>query len=1287
MQKVVSYFKQKITLRITSLAILLAAVLLFSVTTIFAAPPGTQYNPAETLDPSCLPSDVNCSVDISSTGGDITIGDDVISGTADRILFLDDAGNLDDSADLLWDDANKIFEVGDVSGLANETYFSLDDASQNITLLNYPAADYLFSVSSDPLMGGLIPGGAMGWSKTSTGEGTSLVLGDLTATGGADVQGSFAYSNATQSNIAAVTVKSDRLNASYTTTTGGDGGTDSVDHGIRLIGDELIIDYRNDTQGISQNIQLTDTGINIRSLEEILIGDVGTDANGTMLTINDENEIFNVSATPNTGYTNIFETSNNIAGVALEGSALLHTKDATNEKAMIFAGDGTAIGRSDTTLYLGYFDDTLDNTSTAILEPDYISLILNSNTGDDVEGGFIAVPAQTSIGYVNATAEMTSGLSFQEDLAFLEHRNTTTLVASSIQVDESGILSTIYGGGTTSFTVNNTTAGQNLLNIADTGVVTFNSAYSFPSSDGSSDQVLQTNGTGTLSWVDMTASQGEPVTNYRLARELNVPYKEENTQVVQIPEFDDPVAPDVYDVGGSNDLIYIEEHDILFSPVRNDPPAFVRFNNPDDLTDYTYFELTGMGDYSHPDSVTYSEHTGKIYAPLSDYGYNENNLRIVEIDPVTLAYSLVIDYDIGEPIGGPKATIVDNHIFVTNSYYTPGVYKFNLDTFNFVDDAVFVSETDNGLSPIETDGTHIYVHTYFNSTTHTVGKINADTMIVEDTAVYNPGTYSGSSSGSYDDMVVWGNYIYVILGDLDVGFNNIVKINKDDLTDRTYLDLGGDSTALAGIFTDGRYIYYGGQGNTLGRFDPETNTGELYDASDFPGSSINELTTDGSRIFFTGYGALPVSGTGFVGRLSFFEGLIETYVLDANGNKLSTLDKVNSRMGINNGTPDYTLDVNYNGAGIVSRFTSTDGNCTINPAVVGGISCSSDETLKKDIEPIEESQLDKLSQISPVEYHWKNDENQDEKTFGFIAQDVQEILPELVSLDPTTQKLTMSYAGLAVPLVGSVRELGLRLASLEALNDLNINGNTNKITKLFNDFLLTTQRIVINGLVEIKQATIDRLFAKRVETETFCIDDLCITKDEFKTILDASDLIERAEDIFDGMERESLEENLEEGAEDTATEDDDEKELDDEQVDTETSEDGLSSVDGSSSESEIQEESDDATENQEVDVEEEGAELDETIEEDILETETEEEGVTKETEDNSEITEGAIETEEETQGVPVDTAEESNVVEEEVEEEIDPEPTKAIENTEESDTEPEPTPEPDLEPEDTTPKE
>ncbi len=72
-------------------------------------------------------------ITISSTVSAVAIGDPVIGGTPNEVLFIDAAGNLADSADFLWTDVTKVFSL---SGFGNGT-FIVDPTNQLYALGGY----------------------------------------------------------------------------------------------------------------------------------------------------------------------------------------------------------------------------------------------------------------------------------------------------------------------------------------------------------------------------------------------------------------------------------------------------------------------------------------------------------------------------------------------------------------------------------------------------------------------------------------------------------------------------------------------------------------------------------------------------------------------------------------------------------------------------------------------------------------------------------------------------------------------------------------------------------------------------------------------------------------------------------------------------------------------------------------------------------------------------------------------------------------------------------------------
>ncbi|AZZ36270.1 hypothetical protein CIK05_05525 [Bdellovibrio sp. qaytius] len=119
-------------------------------------------------------------------------------------------------------------------------------------------------------------------------------------------------------------------------------------------------------------------------------------------------------------------------------------------------------------------------------------------------------------------------------------------------------------------------------------------------------------------------------------------------------------------------------------------------------------------------------------------------------------------------------------------------------------------------------------------------------------------------------------------------------------------------------------------------------------------------------------------------------------------------------VGINNESPSEKLDVSGN--------IKASGNITAGGNISAGgiVTAASDRRLKKDIEPTA-GNLQKVLQLQPVSYAWKKD-NDGHKHLGFIAQEVQQVIPEAVSsLNPTT--LGLSSMDVLSVVVGAIKEL------------------------------------------------------------------------------------------------------------------------------------------------------------------------------------------------------------------------------------------------------------------------
>ncbi|MBP6994235.1 tail fiber domain-containing protein, partial [Candidatus Woesebacteria bacterium] len=125
------------------------------------------------------------------------------------------------------------------------------------------------------------------------------------------------------------------------------------------------------------------------------------------------------------------------------------------------------------------------------------------------------------------------------------------------------------------------------------------------------------------------------------------------------------------------------------------------------------------------------------------------------------------------------------------------------------------------------------------------------------------------------------------------------------------------------------------------------------------------------------------------------------YAADTQKNQYQSLSTAISsngagNIGIGTTNPGYTLDVKSTGTDIARFIGSNSTGCTLSDG--GIIACSSDRNLKKNIVNTNLG-LDAVMNLRPVEFNWNSQANGDKKYLGFIAQDVEQIASELVTID------------------------------------------------------------------------------------------------------------------------------------------------------------------------------------------------------------------------------------------------------------------------------------------------
>jgi hypothetical protein len=228
------------------------------------------------------------------------------------------------------------------------------------------------------------------------------------------------------------------------------------------------------------------------------------------------------------------------------------------------------------------------------------------------------------------------------------------------------------------------------------------------------------------------------------------------------------------------------------------------------------------------------------------------------------------------------------------------------------------------------------------------------------------------------------------LDSLHVRFTNTSGV----LTGYAVQNLGATATSYSGM------LFYD-QNGALGQFQGFNNSTHEYRINNVAsGGTINFMIASTSRFF--------VGSTGLI--------------------------------GIGTSSPADRLQV----VGDVRVGTAGANGCVRNFAGTGLVGvCASDARFKRDITPFGPA-LEAVARLRPVHYYWRAQEFPDRqfgdvRTYGLLAQDVEQVLPELVVTDDDGYK-AVDYSKLPLLTIQAIKELKaendemrVRLAALERL--------------------------------------------------------------------------------------------------------------------------------------------------------------------------------------------------------------------------------------------------------------
>ena len=220
---------------------------------------------------------------------------------------------------------------------------------------------------------------------------------------------------------------------------------------------------------------------------------------------------------------------------------------------------------------------------------------------------------------------------------------------------------------------------------------------------------------------------------------------------------------------------------------------------------------------------------------------------------------------------------------------------------------------------------------------------------------------------------------------------------------------------------------------------------DLTDVTITSAATNNYLRYDGSKWVNTTFPTIPTKTSQLTNDSGFITG---SYLPLSGGTMTGNILPNNSSRTIGSTSNYfgnvYTAYVNFLGQGQTNQDIAATNTTTVRlrsngknynfGAGAGGNVAGSDIRMKKNIISMPNGVLDILNQLRPVKFDFKIDESNKSFYAGFIAQEVDPILPNLAiaPITPETDDMYgIDYAGFVPYLVKAIQELSAKVSELE----------------------------------------------------------------------------------------------------------------------------------------------------------------------------------------------------------------------------------------------------------------
>ena len=323
-------------------------------------------------------------------------------------------------------------------------------------------------------------------------------------------------------------------------------------------------------------------------------------------------------------------------------------------------------------------------------------------------------------------------------------------------------------------------------------------------------------------------------------------------------------------------------------------------------------------------------------------------------------------------------------------------------------DAIKISGNANGIAP------YLSFENQESGTAYVRGRIRGASNGVDGGLIFETG-----SSGSMSEA-------------MRITSAGSVRIGVSTPSGKLHLSESGATNAAATIFSlDGYHSTFGA--NLAKSSGTYTTPASSLSGGAWEYQPVNSLNGHGQMIYLSAPDTNSTASTPLERlRIDNSGNLLINHTLTGDWTNTSGAQIRASGLGT------FTRSASY---AIIANRLSTDGtllDLRKDGTAVGSVSVTasgttynttSDIRLKQDIEPLVAT--DKLMAMNPVSYNWKADPD-GPRSMGFIAQEMQEVMPEAVAVgDDDDAMMSMDYGRITPILVSALQDAHKKIEQLE----------------------------------------------------------------------------------------------------------------------------------------------------------------------------------------------------------------------------------------------------------------